>query len=75
MQKIMGVLQSRKFWASVIGLLVAVGVLDMTDTQQAELLAQLGVAITAIYTIATALEDGLSAGAWFPADEEPADDE
>lgn len=56
----MHVLRSRKFWASILSMLVAVGVVNFTDTQQAELVAQIVAGIGAIYTMAVALEDGLS---------------
>jgi hypothetical protein len=56
----MHVLQSRKFWASILSMLVAVGVVNFTDVQQAELVAQIVAGIGAIYTMAVALEDGLS---------------
>ena len=56
----MHVLQSRKFWASVLSILVAIGAVSLSDGQQAELVAQIAAGIGAVYTIATALEDGLS---------------
>lgn len=56
----MHVLRSRKFWASILSMLVALGVVNFTDAQQAELVAQIVAGIGAIYTMAVALEDGLS---------------
>lgn len=59
--KLLGLLQSRKFWASLISLLVAVGMLQFSDSQQAELVAALLTVTTAVsYVIGVALEDGLS---------------
>jgi hypothetical protein len=57
---ILFVLLSRKFWSSVLSMLVAVGVLSFADSEQAELVAQLVGGIGAVYTLAVALEDGLS---------------
>lgn len=56
----MHVLRSRKFWASLLSLVVAFGTVQLSDTQQAELVAQLVAGIGAVYTLAVALEDGLS---------------
>ncbi len=59
--KLIGLLQSRKFWASLISLLVAVGMLQFSDSQQAELVAAILTVTTAVsYVIGVALEDGLS---------------
>lgn len=58
MAKFLGVLQSRKFWASVVGLLVAFGALNYSDSQQADLVgAILAVASAASYVISVAIED------------------
>lgn len=56
----MHVLRSRKFWASVLSIFVAIGAVSLNDSQQAELVAQIAAGIGAIYTLAVALEDGLS---------------
>lgn len=56
---ILYVFLSRKFWASLIAMLVALGVLTFSDAQQAELVAQIVGGISAVYTLAVALEDGL----------------
>ena len=71
MEKIHWVLQSRKFWAAVISLLAALGVLNWSDAQQAETVAMLAAGIGAAYSLAVAIEDGLSANSvarWFRAD-------
>lgn len=58
MEKITWVLQSRKFWASVIGLLIATGVLQLSDAQEADLVsALLTVATTIGYVLSIAIED------------------
>lgn len=58
MQKIVWVLQSRKFWTAVIGLLIATGVLKLTDAQEADLVgALLTVATTIGYMLSVAIED------------------
>lgn len=57
---ILYVLLSRKFWASAIAMMVALGVLTFSDAQQAELVAQIVGGISAVYTLSVALEDGLS---------------
>lgn len=56
----MHVLQSRKFWASVLSILVAVGAVSLSDVQQSEIVAAIVSGIGAVYTLAVALEDGLS---------------
>lgn len=54
------ILRSRKFWAAVVGLLVALGVLNIGEAQQVNLVeAIVTVATTVAYIIGTALEDGL----------------
>lgn len=60
MQRIVWVLQSRKLWASVIGILSAVGILDLSDPTQAESAAYIAAGVTALYGLAVAIEDGLS---------------
>lgn len=57
---ILYVFLSRKFWASAVSMLVALGVLTFSDAEQAELVAQIVGGISAVYTLAVALEDGLS---------------
>lgn len=59
--KFSGVLKSRKFWAAVISLLVATGVLQASEAQEAEMVnAMLIVAGAAVYILSVAFEDGLS---------------
>lgn len=54
-------LQSRKFWASIISLAAAVGLLEYSEAQQAELVQAIVVVATALgYVFSVALEDGLS---------------
>lgn len=54
--KFVGLLKSRKFWASVIGLVVALGFLEGgQEAQVVEALVVLGTAAT--YVIGTAIED------------------
>ena len=60
MQKFLLILQSRKFWALIVGLLVTAGILDWGDPQQAEWAAAIAGGITAIYGLSVAIEDGLS---------------
>ncbi len=58
MQKIVWMLQSRKFWAAVIGLLIASGVLQLSDAQEADLLQAILTVVTTLgYAISVALED------------------
>lgn len=58
MEKIIWVLKSRKWWASVIGLLIATGVLQLSDSQEADLVgALLTVATTIGYVVSVAIED------------------
>ena len=58
--KLVGILKSRKFWASVIGLLVAFGFLEAGDEAQlTEAIITITVAVT--YIIGTAIEDHGSA--------------
>lgn len=59
--KIIGVLQSRKFWAAIITLLMIFGVLEQNEAEQARLVeAILTVVTTVSYIVSVALEDGLS---------------
>lgn len=58
--KFLSVLQSRKFWASLLSMGAAVGLLTFGEGQQAELAAQIVAGIGALYTLAVALEDGLT---------------
>lgn len=52
------VLKSRKFWASLISLLAAVGLLQFSDTQQADLVSAILTIVTAAaYTLSVAIED------------------
>ena len=72
MEKLGWVLQSRKFWAAIISLLVALGVLNWSDAQQAETVAGIVAGVGAVYSLAVAIEDGLSANAvarWFDAED------
>lgn len=58
MEKIIWVLKSRKWWASVIGLLIATGVLQLSDAQEADLVqAVLTVVTTLGYALSIAIED------------------
>lgn len=58
MEKLLWVLKSRKFWASVIGLLIATGVLQLSDAQETALVeALLTVAVTIGYVLSVAIED------------------
>ena len=61
MQKIGYVLRSRKFWAGMIGLAVALGVLDWNDEAQAVWVAAIAGGVVAAYQLAVAIEDGLRA--------------
>lgn len=54
---------SRKFWMSVISMLVAVGVLSFSDAEQAEMVSLIVGGLGAVYTIAVAIEDGMRAKA------------
>ena len=56
----MSVLTSRKFWASLISMAVVFGALDLSDAAQAETAATIAAGVWAVYTLAVALEDGLS---------------
>jgi hypothetical protein len=64
MEKWTGVLKSRKFWASVLSLGTALGLLHFSDVAQTELVSAILTIVTAVsYTLATALEDaGRGAG-------------
>lgn len=59
--KWLALLQSRKFWASMISIAVAVGMLEYSDEQQAKLVEAIVVVAGAIgYIISLAVEDGMS---------------
>jgi hypothetical protein len=58
MGKLLGVLKSRKFWAGVIGIAVAVGLLNLGEGGEENLVEAILTVITTIsYIIATAIED------------------
>lgn len=58
MSKFAGVFKSRKFWAGVIGVLVSVGMLQVSDAQESELVTAVLTVVTAVgYIIGTAIED------------------
>lgn len=58
MLKFLWVLQSRKFWASIIGLLIATGVLQLSDSQEADLVGAILTVATAVgYMVSIAIED------------------
>jgi len=59
MNKFLAVLQSRKFWFSVLGIMGSMGIVTFSDSQSAELVAQIVGGITAILVISTGLEDGM----------------
>lgn len=63
MEKLKQTLASRKFWASVVGLLVVGGFWQATDVQQSELVnaitVVMGALIPVFYAISVAVEDGL----------------
>lgn len=56
---ILYVFLSRKFWASLLSMLVAVGFFVFSDAEQAELVSAIVGGIGAVYTLSVALEDGL----------------
>ena len=63
--KMVVVLQSRKFWSSVISLLVVLGLFKFSDMEQTQLVESLvliaPIVIGGIYTLATAIEDAAHA--------------
>lgn len=59
MEKLLAVLTSRKFWATVLALATTLGVLNLSDPAQAETAATIAAGLGAIYSLAVALEDGL----------------
>ncbi len=73
--KAVALLKSRKFWASVVSLLVSLGVVAWGESQQAEMVSSLTVVAGAlapvilggIYVLATAFEDAAKAKAATPA--------
>lgn len=51
-------LKSRKLWAALIGLLIATGILQLSDSQEADLVqAVLTVVTTLGYALSVAVED------------------
>ena len=60
---ILYVFLSRKFWMSILSMLVAVGVLSFSDAEQAAMVSAIVGGIGAIYTISVAIEDGMRAKA------------
>jgi hypothetical protein len=64
MGKLSGVLQSRKFWSSLLSLLVAVGVLQFGDAAQADLVSAILTIVAGVgFTLGVAIEDaGRGAG-------------
>lgn len=56
--KLMGVLASRKFWASVVGVLAAVGLVVFSESQQADLVAAIVTVVSMVaYILGVAIED------------------
>lgn len=54
----MWMLKSRKFWSAIVGLLVAVGWLQVSDVQEADLVSAILTVATAIgYMVSVAVED------------------
>lgn len=60
MTQVFAILQSRKFWSTIIGLLMVTGILDVRDDEQATWAAAISAGVTAIYTLSIAIEDGLT---------------
>ena len=48
MQRIITILQDKKLWATALGLLVSMGILELSDAQQSELIAAILAAGSAI---------------------------
>lgn len=59
-EKLMWVLTSRKFWASVLGVVSVIGLALGYDELPADQAADLIVKIIAVYVGSIAVEDGLS---------------
>lgn len=58
MEKVVWMLKSRKLWAALIGLLIATGILQLSDSQEADLVqAVLTVVTTLGYALSVAVED------------------
>ena len=58
MEKFIGIFKSRKFWSAVIGLVIATGVLQISEGEEATLLNAILVVVTAIgYGLGVAIED------------------
>lgn len=71
MGKLVGVLKSRKFWAGVVGIIVALGLLNLGENGAEENLVEaiLTVVTTVSYIVATAIEDaGKAQGGVLPKD-------
>lgn len=60
MTQVFAILQSRKFWSTIIGLLMVTGILDVRNDEQATWAAAISAGVTAIYTLSIAIEDGLT---------------
>lgn len=59
--KFVGMLSSRKFWVSLVTLMVSIGVLQLSEIEQAELITAILTTVTGVgYIVSVALEDGLS---------------
>jgi len=59
MDKLFQLLQSRKFWASVLGILTSLGIATFADVDADTLVAAIA-AIVSAFGLATGIEDGLS---------------
>lgn len=60
MQRFVTILQDKKLWATLVGLLVSVGILEMSDAQQADLIASILAAGSAIAYIVTTVNEQAS---------------
>lgn len=62
MNKWIALLQSRKFWVNVIGILVAIGVLEFTEGDQERIVEAVLIIVTSLgYSATVAIEDGAQA--------------
>lgn len=58
MEKVLYMLKSRKFWVSIVGLLVSLGFLEASDVDNAALVEAILVIVTTIsYALSIAIED------------------